>query len=525
MPLPFRRSPSNRVDKVQKLLASRRLTFAQVYRASRAPGLQPPLQPIPHNFYSSLRKPRFSPSLYQVFTLSKLTGYSLAEWLAVFGFSLDDVPRFHASFPALRTVELDERVYDPHHSVPWFHESHAPDLAAPLMPLSRWLGLTAARAFHPVRHDADSGHRFVKIGSRDAFAFPDLLPGSIVRVSCKPAVKYASDGGNLGSRLFLVEHCQGLICTRLGPSTAGKFVLCSRHLPYAPVELREGTEAFVRGAVDLEIRPLGHIEKPVVPSRLGRFWTPAPITKILAPQHVGEFIRRARTRSGLSFREASQRTRVIARTLADTRYYCAPGSLSDFETRKNLPRHIHKIISICAVYFASAAEMMDVAGIPLEKAGTLSIPAEFLPKPSSEIHCSKQSPFFKAMERRFGVVPYFLSNSLGALFGLPDFSPRDVFWAGGLRGAKHSSLEGVLFFAVDRRQKVPRPFLSAPASQQPLYVLLQRDGTYLCGFCSLQNGSLILRPCLAGLPKLLRFRNRLEAEVVGRVVGILRKLR
>jgi hypothetical protein len=249
------------------------------------------------------------------------------------------------------------------------------------------------------------------------------------------------------------------------------------------------------------------------------------MTGIRVPQHVGEFMRRARARSGLSFREASQRTRLIARTLGDARYYCAPGSLSDLETRKHLPRHIHKIISICAVYFASPAEMMEAAGVPLEKTGSLQMPGEFLPTPSKDIRTLKRSPFFKAIESRFGRIPYFLSGSLAALFGLPGISVRDVFWAGGLRGAKHSNLAGALFLAVDRKQKVPRASLSSPAWQQPLYVLLQRDGTYLCGFCSLQNGLLIFRPCGTGLPKLLRFRNRAEAEVVGRVVGIVRKLR
>lgn len=521
----FRRSPSNRVEKVQKLLASRGLIFAQVYRASRFQGFQPSIPPIPHNFYGSLQKPGFSPSLYQLLTLSRLTGYSLADWLAVFGFSLDNVPHFHVLFPALRTVELEARVYDTNRVVPWFRELHAPDFKASLMPLSRWLGLTAPRTFHPVRPGADSSHCFVKVGSQDAIAFPDLLPGSIVRVSQRPTKKSDSSGGKPGRKLFLVENTKGLICVRLGRSAVGKLVLCSRHLPYAPVELQEGTEAFVRGAVDLEIRPLGHTAEPVVPSRLGRFWTPVPITGTRVPQHVAEFIRRARTRSGLSFREASQRTRLIARTLGDARHYCAPGSLSDLETRKHLPRHIHKIISICAVYFASPAEMIEVAGVPLEKTGMLQMPREFLPTRSKEIRTLKRSPFIKAMESRFGRLPYFLSDSLATLFGLPDISPRDVFWAGGLRGSKHSSVAGALFLAVDRKQKFPRPSLSSPAWQQPLYVLLQRDGTYLCGFCSLQNGLLILRRCGTGLPKLLRFRIRVEAEVIGRVVGIVRKLR
>ncbi len=519
MKLPFPRSFADRSFTVRKILASRGLTFADVYRASRSPGQDSSVHAIPHNFHCALREPQFFPSLYQVLTLSKLTGYRLADWLAVFGFSLDEVARFQLLFPATRTVELDARIYDANYTVPWFRELRAPDFAAQLTPLTSWLGLTAPRTFHPV-NAAGPSDRFVKIGIEDAFAFPELLPGSIVRVRQRAFYRKSESGPGL----FLVEHSQGLTCTRISRSPSEKLVLCSRHLPYAPVELRPGAEVIIRGRADLELRLLGGKECPVVPSRLGRFWTPSSLTEA-SEADVGEYIRRARNRSGLAFREASQRTRQIARILGDARYYCAPGTLSDFETRKRLPRQIHKIISLCAVYFASPAQIMRVAGVPLETAGNLRMPEKFLPKAPCANRLAKASLFFKTMEKRFGRLPFFLSKSLASLLHLPDFSPRDIFWAGGLRATKRSGLEKALLVAVDRRQKVPRPSLSAPAAEQPLYVLLLRDGTYLCGFCSLQNGVLILRPCVAERPKLLRLRNRVEAEVVGRVIAILRKLR
>jgi hypothetical protein len=507
-------------NRVRSILAARGLTFADVYRASRIPDGDSSVYRIPHNFHRALLNPQFFPSLYQILTLSKLTGYRLADWLAVFGFSFDEVGRFQVLFPAARTVELDARIYDTNHTVPWFRELRPPDFVAQLIPLRRWLGLSAPRTLHPVRTGADSSHRYVKIGAEDALAFPDLLPGSIVRIR----QRHGTNDSSRATGLFLVEHSQGLACTRVGRSSSGKFVLCSRHLPYAPVELQPGTEAILRGRADLELRLLGGTKTPVVPSRLGRFWTPSSLADT-SEMRVGGFVRRARMRSGLAFREASERTKQISRMLGDARYYCAPGTLSDFETRKLLPRQIHKIISICAVYFASPAGLMNVAGVPFETAGHLRMPPEFLPKAASENTLSERSPFFRTVEKRFGRVPFFLSRSLAHLLRLPDFSPRDVFWAGSLRAPKRSGFAGALFLAVDRRQKVPRPSLSAPASQQPLYVLLQRDGTYLCGFCTLQNGVLILSPCVAGRPKLLRLRNHVEAEVIGRVVAILRKLR
>jgi len=511
-------------DRVRSILTARGLSFRDIYQASRTSGHDSSVYRIPRNLHRALLEPRFRPSLYQVATLSKLSGYRPADWLAVFGFSFDEVARFQLLFPAARTVELDARIYDTNYTLPWFQELRRPDFAVQLQPLSRWLGLTAPRTLFRVRKGGNASYRFVKIGVEDTFAFPELLPGSIVRIRQSPGTRDFSQTGKFGTRLFLVEHSQGLACTRLGRSSNGKLVLCSRHLPFAPVELEQGTEAVVRGKADLELRLLGATKKPVVPSRLGRFWTPSPVDD-RSEVDVGGFIRRARMRSGLAFREASQRTKQIARILRDARYYCAPGTLSDFETRKFLPRQIHKIISICAVYFASPAEMMKVAGVPFETAGHLPMPREFFPKIARENTLSKSSLFFQAIEKHFGAAPFFLSRSLAALLRLPDFSPRDVFWAGGLHAPKRSVLEGALFLAVDRRQKVPRPSLSSPASQQPLYVLFERDGTYLCGFCTLQNGLLILCRRTSGRGRLVQLRNREEAEVVGRVVAILRKLR
>jgi hypothetical protein len=78
---------------------------------------------------------------------------------------------------------------------------------------------------------------------------------------------------------------------------------------------------------------------------------------------------------------------------------------------------------------------------------------------------------------------------------------------------------------LDRKRKSPHAALSRPKWAQPVYVVHRRDGSYLSGFCTLENETLILRSCFAGTPKLVRLRNRVDAEVVGKVVGIVRRLR
>ena len=46
---------------------------------------------VPHNLYYDLTNETFSPSLHQLFALSRVSGYRLNDWLRVFGFR----PRGH----------------------------------------------------------------------------------------------------------------------------------------------------------------------------------------------------------------------------------------------------------------------------------------------------------------------------------------------------------------------------------------------------------------------------------------------
>ena len=528
MPFRVRNSHSSLVDKIRTLLAARGLTLAAIARKSRDDSSGGRWHHVPHNLYGAIRKRQFSLSLHQLATLSILSGYRFVDWLELFGFSLDDLPRLQAAFPALRTVELDTRVYRPSVRVPWFRDVGSPSFAGPLVPLSRWLAPAEPVNAEALASAKTTAFRFVKIGSQDDYAFPDLLPGSIVRF--EPIANGQTEiphGSTLRKKLFLVEHGHGLACSLLGRSQGNRLVLCSRHLPYASVELEEGTQARVLGLADIEVRRIVDIEKPTVPRTLGAYWTPVPLRQGPPPvRNVGEFIQQARKRSGLSFREASKRTRVIAQKLRDPRYFCAPGSLSDCEARKSPPRHIHKAISICVVYFAKAAEFLEAAGVQLAALGQMPIPPRFLEQPQrgKKIHpASNSSKCMKEIERRFEQLPIFLHGAMPDFFGLPDLSVRDVFWAGAQQFA-HPYLNRAAFLIVDRRKKIPRSSLSCPKWAQPIYIFLRRDGSYLCGSGTRSHETLIIHPCIAGLPKVLKLRNRKDAEVIGQIVGIVRRL-
>src|SRR5215469_5626752 len=514
-------------DVVRAILASRGLTIAKISRSSRALAPGKSRLHVPHNFCSSLRNARFSPSLYQLLALSAVSDYRLADWLAIFGLSLDNAPRFQAQLPARRTVRLDAHIYQPGSPVRWFQDLREADLTSSLVPLSQWLRSSAARSFESLPSSAAQDFLYVKIGLEDAFAFPDLLPGSIVRIDCSSGAIEHSAVQNPASRtLYLVEHSRGVLCSRLSRSGPKTIVLCPRQLPYAAVELREGSQTRILGIADLEIRPTRHLEIPVVPPALGTFWTPAPLTPSPSTRDVGQLLRESRLKSRFSFRQASERTAVIAKALGDARYYCSPGALSDYETRPFPPRHVHKIVSLCAAYFANVGDVLEHAGAELSRGGQHRIPDRFLDNLASDPDPNEpQSRFLEQMATRFKDLPYFLHAALPSVFGVSEISVRDVFWAGGVAGSIDSYSTGAQFLVVDRKQKTPRPSLYTPLWAQPAYILQRRDGSYTWGFCVLQGGTLIVRVCFAGSPNIERLRHRIDADVVGEVVGVVRTLR
>jgi transcriptional regulator with XRE-family HTH domain len=511
--------------RVQRILAQRGLTLAEVSRASKLRFPASRLHHIPHNFYDALRSGSFSPSLHQVFTLSALSGYQLFDWLTVFGFSLDDTARFQASFPGDRTVELDSRVYDRGARVQWFEEREPVALGSRLTPLSQWLTGITFRKLDSLPGTVRSSFRFFKIGSRDACAFPELLPESIVRVD--PRIRHEQFLSDKPSqRLFAIEHSRGIVCCRLRQAGRGRIALCPEHLPFAQVEFELETHARILGVVDVEIRFLANAAPPKVLASLGRFWTPSPLKPHGSFTGVGEYIRAARLRSGLSFREASDRTRTIATALQHPSYFCAASTLSDYETAKLPPRHIHKLISICAAYCISVTDVFEAAGLPFESPGSLAMPDELLgrsPHPPIQTKV-RPSSFLVEVERQLEEVPYFLRVALPSLFGSPNLSVRDVFWGGTTQHFTRRYLTGTTFLVVNRKSKVPKSSLSSPMWAQPLYILQKRDGSFLCAACSLQNGMLVLRPCVAASRNLIYLRNHVDAETLGKVVGIVRRL-
>lgn len=524
-----RGSNGDTAERVRSILASKKLTLYQASERSAATFGRSSPHYLPHNLYYDLRHGSFSPSLFQLFAFSRISDYRLTDWLQVFGFDVEAIPRLQIQLPSRRTVLLDSSLTGPDAFIPWFQNLRSSTTPpAAVTPLSQVLEWTTPRRLSSLRALKDKGFLYTKIGYEDALAFPELLPGSIARVSPSVTDALLKQINSEGSRnLFLIEHGKGLSCCHLRAVGTGRIATISTQLPYAQVEFKVPEEARLIGLVDLEIRNLLRPQQPGIGKNLAKRWKP----EVLAPEptQLGSLLRGGRLRMGISFRAASAISREVANVLRDERYFIAPGSLSDYETQNFPPRHFHKIITFCVVYSLRLNAILQTFGLSLQEAGHEPISDMLMGRASAieaapEMHEIEREGFIAEVIAELGEIPFFLRGSLEGLCGLRRPSLKDFFWIGGIQDASHPYLAGGVLAVVNRQKKKPNDCGSKPLWQQPLYVILKRDGSYVCGCCSRENNSLVVHTYSSGVHKREQFRNR-DAEVIGQIVSVARKLR
>jgi len=226
-------------------------------------------------------------------------------------------------------------------------------------------------------------------------------------------------------------------------------------------------------------------------------------------------------------------SRWIACTLSDQLYFAAPSTLSDYETLSAPPRHIQKIITLCMLYCIDFQGFVRACGLPLDQNGHQPIPDELVPRqvpnrgsrlhiPSGQESLQEHDGFLDLLTKQWEEVPLFLRHSLNELTGLKNFSLSDVFWVGGDAAPSHPLLVNATFVVVNRRLK--NPTQSKTACEPPLCLILKRNGSYLCGHCALLRGNLVVRSHPCGSFGMQQFRNGIDAEVIGQVTTILRRL-
>jgi hypothetical protein len=513
-------------ERVRSILALKELTLSQVSQRSAALYGRASLYFIPHNFYYDLRKGNFCPSIHQLVALSRITGYRLPDWVRVFGADLEDIVRLQVLLPTRSTILLDSSLTDGYAWVRWFGNRESGAAVPTVAPLGQLLRFIDPRRIRSLMEGSQPGFLYVKIGQQDALAFPDLVPGSIVRINPSLSAHFLPRGTGASNRHFLVEHSQGLFCCQLRDIGNGVLVPVSQQLSYAQVELHPH-ESRLLGVADLEIRPLSRVEVPTVPAPLARQWVPRPLSRDTS---IGSLLRRARDIRRLSLREASALSRKVARVIEDERYFISPSSLCDYELSTTAPRRIQTVMTLCSLYGLPLRTVLKALRIDLVSAGSESVPDQFafrslhadLANAGDKV--ADETGFLAHLLERCREVPFFLRRSMGALSALENTSLEDFFWIGGEREVLHPYLADGLLAIVNRRRRRPMHFPSKALCHQPVYVLLRRDGTYLCACCGVEDGSLIIHPYSKDFHRADVFRYRQDVEVVGQIVMIARRL-
>lgn len=530
-------TPLDVSSRVRRILSTRGLTLYQVSRESaRIFGRHSPYY-LPDRFYSDLKARNAVPAIQQLVALSRISGYRLADYLAVFGVSPDNIPRLQILLPRRRTLLLDASVYDESDWVPWFAGRPRPPTLPAIAPLAQALEpAPPARAGRLLT--LNTRHfLYAKIGMEDTLAFPDLAPGSIVRIDPSQAADAELALTAVPTRrIFLVQTTSRLACGHLRRIGGNRVALCSTSFPYPPFEFTLGRDATIFGVVDAEIRSVG-------PGRASGAQAPGPARRTvpLLPLEngdgpLGRLIRASRIRQGLSFREASAMSRSIASVLGDPHYFASPGTLFGCDRLTTPPACIQKILSLCILYGIGFWDFVGAGGLELDSLGKDALPDDlcgraFAPNLYASPEMQVEETEIAGRENFLGVlmdqwkeIPLFLRRSLAEITGLPGLSLLDFFLLGPQQIFTDLPLRNAVLVAINRRLKKPVSSTPPAVREQRVYMLVGREGVYLCAPCTLERGILALhRQSSMPLP-VVNTETRTDLEVVGQVTAVLRWL-
>lgn len=530
------RKPSPRVRRLKAFLESLDLTMYHVSQVTaRTPFGKGTRAHIRDAFYAELDSGQ-TPDIHQVAALAKITGHRFIDWLALFGYHVGDLLKLQLEFLTERTVLLPNVLYDPLVSVPWVRrlDPHADlDHTQPLAMLIDAMGYEPIGALDKLNRKR---YLYARIGKRDDMLRSRLAAGSVVRVD--PTQTTVAPVGTHHRPIYLVQHLGGLCCCYVERLDEHHIVLLPDDGASHFMRCRVGAEAVILGTVDTELRPIGAqvaegpggAREKYQGSHRMRLFESLPDVQ----QGPGAFARLSRERLGICFREAQAMTRALAKRFEDKHYNVALGSLSDAETQNILPRHIPKILSLCAVYGMDMWQYLRAGSVPIDELNGAPIPPQYLSDEEAPINAVPLMPSTPPSEatvtatemimNRLGEIPFFLLRYMGDLIGQELLSLDDVYVWGQRERALHPMLQGAILLIVNRRQRrVPDARMRLSLSQRPLFLIRTPSGQLLAGMCAVDGDVLLVQPHNASRTPVLSFQAR-DVEVIGRISAVLRSI-
>ncbi len=523
------------VQRLRTFLRDNGTTLYQVSQATeRTPFGKSTRWHIRDAFYAELEGGQ-TPDIYQVAAMARITGYRLVDWLALFGYPVDAIPRLQLSVHHDRTVILPSTVYDPLVQVPWVRKLDTSISLDRMEPLGRFVDAVGYETIGALETLNQRHYLYARVGATDDMLRSRLAPGSIVRVD-PTRTTVAPVGAH--RPIYLVQHLGGLCCCYVEQPSPQHLLLVPDEGSTRIMRFRLGMDAVILGTIDAELHPM-------------RAWPPARETPVRErsalstrprshggnghPLTLAAMTRQSRERIGLCFRQAQAMTKVVAEKMGDADYSIALGSLSDAETKETLPRHIPKVFSLCVIYAMDFWEYLRAGGIPVDELRGRPIPREILtpdamsgdsmPFPASS-SAQETDVTLRTVMSTIGEVPFFLHGTLGEVLGQDEVSLDDVFVCGRRERPLHPLLEGARVLIVNRRQRRLTDITpKAPGAQRPLVMVRTPSGRLICGMCTVlpEAEVLVVQPHNSSRTGVSSFPLE-EVEIIGCVSGMIREV-
>lgn len=254
-------------------------------------------------------------------------------------------------------------------------------------------------------------------------------------------------------------------------------------------------------------------------------------------EEPGQKLKRARERLHLKYRDVQKASQAIADIHRNSEYYIALSRLSDIENHGTVPS-IFRLYSLCAIYRLGFSEVVSWYGVRLPEMAADALRLDVAPTHLLEMdavpeaHTAPPLALEDSIDdgriddgktflltryvREWGRLPLQMLASIDVkrhkygLIGSADWSMNPIL------------PPGSLVLIDDSRRKIMTSGWTHE-SERPIYFLEHRQG-FECCWCSLNEGSLILRPHASSSEPSRAFRFPSEIEVLGQVVGVAMRL-
>ena len=243
-------------------------------------------------------------------------------------------------------------------------------------------------------------------------------------------------------------------------------------------------------------------------------------------ERAGEKLKRLREHLKLTFRDVEQASQEIAFRRGSDEFAIALSRLADIENKGTVPS-IYRIYTLCAIYRVDFDEVLRWYGVPKElltaealhiqlnethtvgfsDTGPVSIPQPL----ELEIDLS-HTTFLSHLIRRWGKM------SLGILSGM-DLRQHRYGFIGLEDWSMYPVLQPGAFVMIDENRRKIAAAGWINEFDRPIYFLEHRGG-YLCGWCSLAGGQLLLQPHPSSQQPVRAFEYPAEIDVIGQVTGV-----